>query len=149
VPAPPELSFQAVHSLDVAEAYRQALVRDVRGAFNVAAEPVLDGQALAALLEAKTVHVASGLMRAAMTIAWRLHLEPASPGWLDMALAAPLLDTTRARQELRWKPRRAATDVLIEVLRGIHEHAGFDTPPLAPTRRVSDRVHRIFSHPAA
>ncbi|MBK7973905.1 MAG: NAD-dependent epimerase/dehydratase family protein [Deltaproteobacteria bacterium] len=132
VPAPRGLSFQAVHSLDVAAAYHLALTRDVRGAFNVAGEPVIDGGALATLLEAKTVEIAASLMRAAMTMAWRLHLEPASPGWLDMALTAPLLDTTRAREVLGWSPRHHATDVLLEVLHGLHDHAGFDTPPLLP-----------------
>jgi nucleoside-diphosphate-sugar epimerase len=42
VPDVPRLRFQAVHSLDVGDAYRRALVDDVRGAFNIAAEPVLD-----------------------------------------------------------------------------------------------------------
>ena len=41
------LRFQAVHTRDVAEAYRLAVVGDVRGAFNVAAEPVLDAPTLA------------------------------------------------------------------------------------------------------
>jgi UDP-glucose 4-epimerase len=40
VPALERLRFQAVHSLDVAEAYHLAVTRDVRGPFNVAAEPV-------------------------------------------------------------------------------------------------------------
>lgn len=149
VPAPRGLSFQAVHSLDVAKAYRLALVRDVRGAFNVAGEPVIDGGALASLLEAKPVEIAAGLMRAAMTMAWRLHLEPASPGWLDMALSAPLLDTTRARTVLGWSPRRDATDVLLEALRGLHDHAGFPTPPLAPDRPSSRRSPRLPGRRAA
>ncbi|MCV4784716.1 hypothetical protein OFM36_35330, partial [Escherichia coli] len=42
VPRVKDLVFQAVHADDVAQAYRLAVVRDVRGAFNIAAEPVLD-----------------------------------------------------------------------------------------------------------
>jgi UDP-glucose 4-epimerase len=45
IPFVPDLSrlrFQAVHSHDVGEAYRLAVMGDVRGPFNVAAEPVLD-----------------------------------------------------------------------------------------------------------
>jgi UDP-glucose 4-epimerase len=42
IPDLPRLHFQAVHSLDVGEGYRLAIVGDVRGAFNVAADPVLD-----------------------------------------------------------------------------------------------------------
>jgi len=49
VPAPPGLRFQAVHSHDVWEAYRLALITNANGAFNVAADPVLDGPELARL----------------------------------------------------------------------------------------------------
>src|SRR5690242_5939888 len=52
LPDLPGLSFQAVHSYDVGDAYRLAIVRDVRGAFNVAAPPALDMKALARLLRA-------------------------------------------------------------------------------------------------
>ena len=40
VPDLRNLRFQAVHSHDVGEAYRLAVTREVRGAFNIAAEPV-------------------------------------------------------------------------------------------------------------
>src|SRR3954471_81122 len=51
VPEHPRLRFQSVHSLDVGEAYRLAVESDERGAFNVAADPVLDGQLLARTLD--------------------------------------------------------------------------------------------------
>src|SRR4051812_8024873 len=47
VPSIPGLRFQAVPSDDVAQAYKLAVLGDARGAFNVAAEPVLDPPALA------------------------------------------------------------------------------------------------------
>ena len=53
VPDVPRLRFQAVHSLDVGEAYRLAVVGDARGAFNVAAEPVIDPEVLGELLGAR------------------------------------------------------------------------------------------------
>jgi nucleoside-diphosphate-sugar epimerase len=46
------LRVQAVHTSDVAEAYRLAVVGDARGAFNVAADPVLDARTLARALGA-------------------------------------------------------------------------------------------------
>jgi UDP-glucose 4-epimerase len=42
VPDIPALRFQAVHSDDVGDAYRRAVIADAHGAFNIAAEPVLD-----------------------------------------------------------------------------------------------------------
>ena len=53
VPDVPRLRFQAVHSLDVGEAYRLAVVGDARGAFNVAAEPVIDPEVLGEVLGAR------------------------------------------------------------------------------------------------
>src|SRR4029453_15824561 len=42
IPSHRALRVQAVHADDVAEAYARVLRSDVRGAFNVAADPVLD-----------------------------------------------------------------------------------------------------------
>src|SRR5579885_1048042 len=47
LPEVPRLRVQAVHSRDAGEAYRLAAVGDVHGAFNVAAEPVLDARTVA------------------------------------------------------------------------------------------------------
>ncbi len=132
VPDAPRLRFQAVHSLDVGEAYRLALVRDVRGAFNVAAEPVLDGPALARILGARAVRVPPGLLRGAAGLTWRLRLQPTPAGWIDLALGVPLLHAGRARTELGWTPRRGADEAFLELLEGIREGAGIDTPPLSP-----------------
>src|SRR5439155_24435787 len=103
VPRHPRLVFQAVHSLDVGEAYRQAVVREAaRGAYNLAAEPVLDPATLARILGARTVPVPARLLRGAAGVTWRLRPQPTSPGWVDMALGIPLMDTSRARTELGW-----------------------------------------------
>ena len=51
------LRVQAVHSLDVADAYRRAVIGDARGPFNVVAEPVLDAPRIAALFDAHLVSV--------------------------------------------------------------------------------------------
>jgi hypothetical protein len=61
-----------------------------------------------------------------------LRLQPSEPGWLDMGLAVPVMDTTRARTELGWRPERSATNALLDLLKGIQEGAGLDTPPLEP-----------------
>jgi nucleoside-diphosphate-sugar epimerase len=130
VPDIPRLRFQGVHSRDVGEAYRLAIVGDVRGAFNVAAEPVLDPEELGRLLGARPVPVPRALARAAAALTWRLHLQPTPPGWLDLALGVPLLDVTRARDELGWEPRHTAGEALLELLAGMREAAGAPTPPL-------------------
>jgi nucleoside-diphosphate-sugar epimerase len=129
------LRFQAVHTRDVAEAYRLAVVGDARGAFNVAAEPVLDAQTLAQALGARVVPVPAAVARSAMTTSWRLRLQPTPPGWLDMGLAVPIMDSTRAREELGWEPRHSSLDAIRDVLSGIADAEGEPTPPLETARR--------------
>jgi UDP-glucose 4-epimerase len=143
VPDLPRLRFQAVHSRDVGEAYRLAIVGDARGAFNVAAEPVLDPPELARLLGSRRVRIPEPLARAATALTWRLHLQPTPPGWLDLALGVPLLDVSRARAELGWTPRQDAGEALLELLEGLREGAGAPTPPLDPSTGGPARVREL------
>jgi UDP-glucose 4-epimerase len=146
IPRHPRLVFQAVHSIDVGEAYRLAIVRDdAHGAYNVAADPVLDPPELARILGARTVPVPAKLLRAAADITWRLRLQPTSPGWLDMGLAVPVMDTSRARNELGWNPRHSAADALLELLDGMRDGAGVQTPPLAPETSGPARVREVLT----
>jgi nucleoside-diphosphate-sugar epimerase len=131
VPDVPRLRFQAVHSLDVGEAYRAALVSDAPGAFNLAADPPLGPPELAEILRARQVRLPAGVLRAGAAATYALHLQPSEPGWVDMALAVPLMDSARARAELGWIPRHRATDALRELLEGMRSGTDYPTPPLA------------------
>jgi len=130
VPAMERLRFQGVHSFDIGEAYHLALTRDVRGAFNVAADPVLDPAELGRLLDARPVPVAPRVLRAAVDASWKLRLQPTPPGWLDLALGVPLMDTTRAREELGWTPKHTAGEALLELIDAMRRGEGLDTAPL-------------------
>jgi UDP-glucose 4-epimerase len=126
------LRFQAVHSYDVGDAYRLATVSEARGVFNVAAEPVLDPHELARLFNARLVRVSPQLVRRLAQIAWRLRLQPTPAGWADMGFNVPIMNTARARKELGWSPRYSATEALQDLLEGLRQNAGLETPPLHP-----------------
>jgi UDP-glucose 4-epimerase len=132
VPSVRDLRFQAVHSLDVGDAYAKAVFSDATGAFNIAADPVLDPERIGKLLAARPVRVPQKLLRAATSATWHLRLQPTPPGWLDLALQVPLMSTERARRELGWKPRRGADEALLELLDGLRHGQGIPTPPLDP-----------------
>lgn len=131
VPSMQRLVFQAVHSFDVADAYRRAIVSDVAGAFNIAADPVLDADELARLLDAKKFRLSAALLRPLVGLTWKARLHPTPPGWLDMAVAAPVMSTRRARDVLGWSPLRTSGEALLDLLEGLHEGSGYETPPLA------------------
>jgi UDP-glucose 4-epimerase len=142
VPWPAGLRFQALHADDVAEAYRLAVVGDGRGAYNVAADPVIDAAAIGQLLGARVVPIPASLARPGLSAAWRLHLVPAEPALLDLALQLPLLDTTRIRDDLGWSPTMSSLDALRQVIEGLVHHVGGPTPPLAPDS-AAGRLHEV------
>jgi nucleoside-diphosphate-sugar epimerase len=145
LPLPRGLRTQAVHSTDVGEAYRLAVRKPVAGAFNIAAEPPLDREVLSSLLGARALELSPALLRAGAALTWRLRLQPTSPGWLDMGLALPLMDVTRAREELGWSPRFTAEQALVELIEGLRERAGLRTPPLDPAAGGTLRWRELAS----
>lgn len=140
------IRFQAVHADDVAQAYRLAVVSDARGAFNVAAEPVVRMDDVARLLGAgRRVPVPLTLARLAAAATWHARLQPTPPGWLDIAARAPIMDCTRARTELGWTPARSGEQALVDLLEGLADGSGGETPPLDPDAGGPLRVREVLS----
>jgi nucleoside-diphosphate-sugar epimerase len=133
VPEVPQLRFQAVHSLDVGDAFRRALLSDARGAFNLAADPVLGPAELAEVMHARRLRLPAPALRAGAALTYHLRLQPSEPGWVDMALQVPVMDTGRARRDLGWEPRHSSLEALRELLDGIGAGTDYPTAPLAAT----------------
>jgi UDP-glucose 4-epimerase len=130
VPDIDRLRFQCVHSFDAGKAYYLATTKDVRGAFNIATDPVVDPRMLARILDARPVKIAPRLARAFTSLSWRGGLQPTPPGWFDLAMQSPLMDISRARTELGWVPAYTSEAALLDLLTGLREDAGAPTPPL-------------------
>ncbi|HEX2264678.1 MAG TPA: NAD-dependent epimerase/dehydratase family protein [Solirubrobacterales bacterium] len=143
LPKVPRLRFQAVDSRDVGEAYRQAVVRDVHGPFNIAADPEIGIEELCELFGARSFPLPAGALRSAADLSWKLRLQPSPPGWVDLALGVPMMDTTRARTELGWEPSVTSLDALDDLLRGLRHAKGAETPPLEPTAGGHARAREI------
>lgn len=143
IPRVPRLRFQAVHSRDVGEAYRLAILGDARGAFNVAAEPEIGVEELCELFGARSFPLPAGALRGAASLSWKLRLQPSSPGWIDLALGVPMMDTSRAREELGWEPAVASLDALEDLLRGLRHADGAPTPPLDPAAGGPARMREL------
>jgi UDP-glucose 4-epimerase len=146
IPDIPNLRSQIIHSYDVGEAFRLAIVNDeARGAFNLAAEPVLDPEELGRILDARPLPVSAQVARASARLSWQLRLQPAPEGWLDMAMSVPVMDTSRARTQLSWTPERSADEALLDLLEGLRTGAGLDTPPLSPKTGGRFRIREILT----
>jgi UDP-glucose 4-epimerase len=105
LPRVDRLRFQAVHSEDVGRAYLRAVLADVDGVFNIAAEPPLSPEEMAERIGVRSFPVPARVVRRLADLSWRMRLQPTPPGWLDMALNVPLMSSERARTELGWEPR--------------------------------------------
>jgi UDP-glucose 4-epimerase len=130
LPVPARLRLQAVHADDVADALLRIVRRRFGGGVNLAAEPVVRAVDLAQLLGARLVDTSPAIVRRTTDLSFRTHLQPTEAGWFDLAMSAPLLDTARARDELQWSPTVDAKDAVREILTGLTQGEGTDSPPM-------------------
>ena len=65
--------------------------------------------------------------------------------WWSVALAVPIMDSSRIRNELGWEPEHTAGESLLELLEGMREGAGFPTPPLDPAESGPARVREAIT----
>jgi UDP-glucose 4-epimerase len=132
VPVPADWRIQVVHADDEADAYARMLLRRVGGAFNIATDPVLAPEDVARLLRGRQISAPTRLLYEGARFTWHARLQPTSHGWIKMAAQVPVLDSSRARTELGWMPRRDAYATFRELMRGIADHAGTGSPALRP-----------------
>lgn len=116
LPMPRGVVAQAVSAPDMAEAYWTVIRERAGGAFNIAAEPPLGPDALGRVIGARRyLELPRWLVRGAAALTYRLRLQPSDPGWIDMAYAAPVMDTSRIRA-LGWTETADAITAVRSVL---------------------------------
>src|SRR5271165_66584 len=120
LPLPSGIALQFVHADDIGDAVVRLLQRRAEGSFNLAAD-ILDVHALAGLVGARSVEVNPRLLRTVVSALYAARLVPVSPGWYDVAMKSPLMDTSRARNELGWLPTRSSAEGALELLDGLAE----------------------------
>lgn len=148
LPMDRSLVVPLVHTADVADALARVLERRATGPFNLAADPPVTRDLVAEVLGARTVHVPKPVLRAAALVTWQARLQPLDPGWIDLAFAVPLLDTTRARRELGWVPTVDARTALDEVIAGMADTAATGSAALRP-RSVAAELVALLRHGSA
>ncbi|HSU03106.1 MAG TPA: NAD-dependent epimerase/dehydratase family protein [Nocardioides sp.] len=143
LPLDRRLAIPMVHADDLAEATVLALESRAPGAFNVAAAPAITADDIALVLGARLVHVPAAVVRTAVSASWHARLQPLDAGWIDLAYAVPLMDTSRARSELGWSATQGASRVLAETVQGMQDGAAGPSAVLRP-RTVAGNVEKFF-----
>ncbi|MFI7604684.1 NAD-dependent epimerase/dehydratase family protein [Micromonospora sp. NPDC049366] len=144
VPTHRRLRMQAVHTDDVAEAYARAVLGDARGAFNLAADPVLTPELVAHHFHGWTVPVIAPLLRGAAALTWHARLQPVDAGWVELALGVPLMSSERAETELGWRPKVDAVAALRELFEGMAGYAHTSSPPLSGAPDLPSRPRGLL-----
>jgi UDP-glucose 4-epimerase len=120
----PAVAVSFVHADDVADALERMLDRRAPGPFNLAAEPVLDSDAI--------VPVPALALRTVLQAAFTARVVPTEPGWLDIGTHVPALDTSRARKLLGWEPIHRSDEVLSQFVAALGRGDGAPGPLLSP-----------------
>jgi len=139
VPIDRSLCIPAVHAADAAAAVTAAIRQRRSRIYNIASDVPATSADLLAGLSVSGVHVPARALREVAGATWRLHVQPVDGGWIDLAYSTPLVDSTRARDELGWAAHTDGPEVVRELAEGMVDRAGTGSPVLAD-RSVLERL---------
>jgi nucleoside-diphosphate-sugar epimerase len=119
IPVPalaPDIPVQFIHEDDVGQAFQHCIVGDgPPGAYNIAADGVMTGADVLRELGMTPVSVPGGIVHAAAGAIASLPNIPGMPpmaDWVEAASHPAIMDTTKAKTKLGWKPKYDAAEAL-------------------------------------
>jgi nucleoside-diphosphate-sugar epimerase len=113
----PGVQFQLVHHDDVATALRGAVLgRGRPGIYNLAAPGTLTVSDLADALGWYSIPLPELAVDAAAELVSLLPFVPSEAQWIEALREPALMDTSKARRELRWRPKHDARETLREMV---------------------------------
>jgi nucleoside-diphosphate-sugar epimerase len=109
--------FQLVHHDDVASAVRAAVLgRGASGTYNLAADDAIRVRDVAHALGWQSVPLPGLAFDAIGELVSRVPVAPAEAGWVDALRKPVLMDTAKARRELRWRVRHDGHETLADTV---------------------------------
>jgi UDP-glucose 4-epimerase len=109
----PGVPFQLVHHDDVATALRACVLgRGEPGAYNIAADGEVTMRDLAEAIGYRTVPMPKLALDATAELVARLPFLPEEAAWVEALRRPVLMDTSKARRLLKWRPRYDAGQTL-------------------------------------
>jgi UDP-glucose 4-epimerase len=113
----PGVPFQLVHHDDVASAMRSAVLgKGTPGVYNLAGPGQLSVKQLAEELGWYSLPVPELAVDAVAEMVSRLGFLPARAQWIAAFRVPTIMDTAKARSELRWRPKHDALQTLRETI---------------------------------
>ena len=113
----PGIPFQLVHHDDVASALRAGILgRGQPGVYNLAGPGELRMSDLAQALGWYSIPIPELAVDATAELLARLPFIPAEAQWIESGRTPVLMDTRKARRELRWRPQHDAFETLVEMV---------------------------------
>ncbi len=118
----PGVPFQLVHTEDVAAALvAGTLGRGEPGVYNLAADGELTLSDLATALGWSSIGVPALAIDATAAAVARLPFMPPTAHWVNALKMSVVMDATKARRRLRWRPKHDARAVLMQTVRSARE----------------------------
>ena len=115
---PPPQPLQFVHEDDVGQAFALALSGDgPAGTYNLTGDGTLSGDELMRELGLAPLPVPAGVTRAAAEAVMRVPGKPPALEWAEAALHPLVVDATKAKRELGWRPAYTSREALRDTLR--------------------------------
>jgi nucleoside-diphosphate-sugar epimerase len=115
VPVPQPVQF--VHEDDVGQAFVRALLDGPPGTYNIAGDGYLTGAEVMRELGFRPLPFPGRLARAAASAVIRLPRRPAAFDWAEAATHPIVVDSTKAKRELGWRPRYSSLEALRDAVR--------------------------------
>ncbi|MCZ2857237.1 NAD-dependent epimerase/dehydratase family protein [Blastococcus sp. VKM Ac-2987] len=113
----PQHKLQFVHQDDVGQALLLCILgAGPPGAYNIAGEGVLTAADVAREFGAIAIPLPAAPAQAVARAVSRLPFLPPVAEWIEAASRPAIMDTTRAREELGWRPQRTGLEALRDTL---------------------------------
>jgi nucleoside-diphosphate-sugar epimerase len=117
----PDVTVQFVHEHDVGQALLLCAVgAGPPGAYNIAGDGVMTGPEIARQLGFAAIPIPDRLVRRTARAIASLPLPPPAR-WVEAAAQPVIIDSTKARRELGWRPRYTSREALQDAIRRLTE----------------------------
>ena len=116
---------QFIHEADVGQAFLLCIVgAGAPGVYNITGDGVLSGAQLLRELGLTPIPAPARLVRAAARGVAAVPFAPPFTAWAEAFTHPAIMDSSKARRELGWRPRYSSLEALRDTLHGRHDQSG-------------------------